>query len=71
MVDPEKLKAVCAQLDTLLSEDNAEAGDVMDANGDLLNAAFPGHFRKIDDAIRGFDFEGALTSLREAVAASV
>ncbi|MBI4293933.1 MAG: response regulator [Betaproteobacteria bacterium] len=69
-VDPEKLKAVCIRLEALLAEDNAEAGDVMDTNGDLLNAAFPGHFRKIDDAIRGFDFESALTSLRAAMTAS-
>ena len=67
-VDPEKLKAVCAQLEALLAEDNAEAGDVMDNNADLLNAAFPDQYRKIDDAVRGFDFEGALAALRTAVA---
>ena len=68
-VDPEKVKAVCTQLEALLTEDNAEAGDVMDANADLLNAAFPAHYRRIDDAIRGFDFEAALGALRAAIAA--
>ena len=68
-VDGEKLKAVCARLDALLAEDNSEASDVMLAHADLLNAAFPQDYRRIDDAIRGFDFEGALGALRSAVAA--
>ncbi|MBF0606922.1 MAG: response regulator [Candidatus Magnetobacterium sp. LHC-1] len=67
-IDPEKLKTVCAQLDSLLADDNAEAGDVLDTNADMLNAVFPQHYRKIDDAIRGFDFETALSALREAQA---
>jgi HPt (histidine-containing phosphotransfer) domain-containing protein len=70
-VDPDRLNVVCARLEALLAEDNAEAGDVMDANGDLLNAAFPGHFRNIDEAIRSYDFEGALASLRAAITTAV
>jgi two-component system, sensor histidine kinase and response regulator len=65
-VDPEKLRGVCARLEALLADDNAEAGDVMDENGELLKAAFPAHFARIDEAIRGFDFEGALAALRAA-----
>jgi two-component system sensor histidine kinase/response regulator len=53
----------------LLAEDNAEAGDVMLANAELLNAAFPAHFRQVDDAVRGYDFQGALAALKAAVAA--
>ena len=68
-VDPDRIKAICKQLEELLSEDNAEAGDVLDANSDLLNTAFPDHYRKIDDAVRSFDFEGALNALRAAVVA--
>jgi CheY-like chemotaxis protein len=69
-VDPVKLKVVCDKLDALLADDNAEAGDVLEANVDLLNSAFPNHFRKIDSDIRSFNFETALVALRSATAAS-
>ena len=67
-VDPEKLKVVCDKLEALLADDDAEAGDVLEANANLLNAAFPVHYRKINDGIRSFDFEAALTALRAATA---
>ena len=70
-VDQEKLKVVCDKLDALLADDDAEAGEVMEANADLLNAAFPEHCRKIDDIIRSFDFEAALIALRVATATSI
>ena len=66
MVDPVKLKAVCVELEALLADDDAEAGGVLDANADLLNAAFPDHYRKIDDGIRSFRFGAALAALRAA-----
>jgi len=69
-VDPGKLKSVCDKLVALLADDDAEAGDVLDANADLLNAAFHNHYRKIEDDIRSFDFEAALVALRIATAAS-
>jgi CheY-like chemotaxis protein len=69
-VDQEKLKAVCEKLDALLADDDSEAGDVLDENADLLNAAFPAHYRRIDDAIRAFDFEAGLAALRAAVGAA-
>jgi HPt (histidine-containing phosphotransfer) domain-containing protein len=69
-VDQKKLKAVCDRLEALLADDDAEAGDVLDENADLLNAAFPTHYRKIDDGIRSFDFEAALAALRAASGAS-
>jgi len=47
-------------------DDDAEAGDVLDANADLLRSAFPNHYRKIDDGIRSFDFEAALSALSAA-----
>jgi CheY-like chemotaxis protein len=65
-VDQEKLKSVCNKLAALLADNDAEAGDVLDANANLLNAAFPNHYRKIDDGIRSFDFEAALAALRAA-----
>ena len=66
MVNPEKLKIACDQLEALLSEDNAEAFDVLDANAELLNAAFPNHYRQIDNCIQSFDFEAALIALKSA-----
>ncbi len=69
-VDREKLKAVCGKLDALLADDDAEAGDVLEENADLLNAAFPVHYRQINDSIRSFDFEAALAALRTAISTS-
>jgi len=68
-MDEAKLEAVCASLEDLLSEDDTAAGDVLSAHADLLNAAFPQHYGRIDDAVRAFDFETALTALRSATAA--
>ncbi|MFA7300314.1 MAG: response regulator, partial [Sideroxydans sp.] len=65
-VDPAKLRVVCDKLNTLLANDDAEAGDVLEANAQLLNAAFPNHYRKIEDAIRSFNFEAALAALSAA-----
>jgi HPt (histidine-containing phosphotransfer) domain-containing protein len=66
MIDPEKLKSVCGKLDALLADDDAEAADMLDANADMLNSAYPMHYRKIDDGIRSFNFEAALAALRSA-----
>jgi PAS domain S-box-containing protein len=65
-VDREKLKAVCDKLETLLADNNAEAGDVLEANADLLNSSFPDYFRRIDEGIRSFDFDKTLSILRDA-----
>jgi two-component system sensor histidine kinase/response regulator len=65
-VDQEKLKVVCDKLAAMLDDDDAEAVDVLDANADLLNTAFPNHYRTIDESIRSFDFEAALTALKVA-----
>jgi len=69
-VDPEKLKSVCKMLEIFLVDDDAEASDVLDANADLLNAAFPNHYRKIESDIRSFDFEAALIALKSATGTS-
>ena len=65
-VDGKSLKAVCDRLEKLLAGDSAEAGEVLDANADMLNEAFPDHYRKIVDSIRSYDFDVALTELRSA-----
>jgi PAS domain S-box-containing protein len=69
-VAPKQIKAVCDKLEAMLTDDDAEAGDVLDANTDLLKAAFPNHYRKIDYGIRSFDFEAALAALRAATGPS-
>ena len=67
-VDRTTLQLVCARLDALLADDDTEATDVLEANADLLNAAFPDHYRKIAEGIRAFEFEAALAALRAATA---
>ena len=65
-VAPEQLKAVCAQLEAMLADDDSEAVDVLDTHADLLSAAFPEHYCLIEESIRSFDFEVAQTALRTA-----
>ncbi len=69
-VFPVQLKAVCDKLAAMLADDDAEAVDVLDANAELLDAAFPIHYRQIDDNMRIFDFEAALAALRAATGTS-
>jgi CheY-like chemotaxis protein len=70
-VDPIKLKVVCDELAALLADDDARAGDVLDANADLLDAAFPEHYCKIEGGIRSYDFAVALAALSAAIRTSV
>lgn len=67
-VDREKLKVVCDKLEVLLGDNDAEAADVLEANAELLNDAFPSNARMIDNYIRSFNFEAALIALRAASA---
>jgi PAS domain S-box-containing protein len=69
-VDPVRLQAVCALLESLLAEDDGEAVDTLETNADLLSSAFPQHFRQLQGAIRSFDFEAALATLGSASGAS-
>jgi CheY-like chemotaxis protein/anti-sigma regulatory factor (Ser/Thr protein kinase) len=66
-VDQKRLKTVCDQMEALLVSDDSAAGDLLDTHADLLNAAFPEHYRKISDGIRSLNFEVALTTLRDAI----
>jgi len=63
--DREQLNAVCDKLEILLVNDDAEAFDVLDANAELLNDAFPSHSHEIENSIRSFDFDAALVALRD------
>jgi CheY-like chemotaxis protein len=69
-IDPVMLKAVCHQLELLLADDDAQASYVLEANSDLLYAAFPSHFSKIENSVRSFDFASALTALRAVIGTS-
>ncbi|NTV13896.1 MAG: response regulator [Desulfobulbaceae bacterium] len=67
-VDREELKSVCDQLAALLADDDFEASELLEANGDLFNAAFPNHYSQIKDTIGVFDFKAALGALKAATA---
>jgi PAS domain S-box-containing protein len=67
MVNQEQLNLVCAKLEALLDDDDSAAGAMLEANADLLNAAFPDHYRRIEGGIRSFEFGAALAALRFAV----
>jgi len=66
-VDPVALKALCDKLAALLDDDDSAAVDLLLANANLLNAAFPRSYREINSAIRSFDFAAARSALRSAV----
>ncbi len=67
VVDQKKLAAVCVQLEKLLTDDDSEALDVLNEYAALLNTAYPEQYPAINEAIRAFDFEAALTTLRKAI----
>jgi two-component system sensor histidine kinase/response regulator len=64
--DWEQVRAVCARLDSLLAQSDADVADVMNENADLIRAAFPHHYGRINDAVQEFDFDMALTLLQDA-----
>ncbi|MFZ2961005.1 MAG: response regulator [Candidatus Ozemobacteraceae bacterium] len=66
-VDREKLTIVCNRIVQLLREDDSAVGDLLEANSDLLAAAFPKEFPDIQAAISAFDFEVALAMLDKAL----
>jgi PAS domain S-box-containing protein len=70
-IDPARLKAVSARLETLLARDDGAACAVLDENADLLYAAFPNHYRQIEEGIRAFDFDSALAALKAANGTSI
>jgi two-component system sensor histidine kinase/response regulator len=57
--DAGRFADVRARLLALLAEDDAEAGELLLEHAELLQAALPAQFHKIDQAIRAFDFQGA------------
>ncbi|MFA6063546.1 MAG: PAS domain S-box protein [Gallionella sp.] len=66
-VDLQRLTLVCDKLTALLADDDSQASDLMLENADLLNAAFPAHYRRLSQSMNAFDFEKTLALLTEAV----
>ncbi|MDP3275041.1 MAG: response regulator [Deltaproteobacteria bacterium] len=66
VIDPNHLAAICHRLTALLDDDDAKAVTVLEANADLLEAAFPSDYRAIERCIQSFDFAAALVALRVA-----
>jgi two-component system sensor histidine kinase/response regulator len=62
-IDFAELDRVCDKLSALLSEDDAEALDLLQEHVDLLGTAFPNEYKEINQAINAFDFEAAQTKL--------
>jgi two-component system sensor histidine kinase/response regulator len=65
-VDPEQRDAVVRELAALLADDDARAERVLIEHGALLSAAFPQHYRKLEQAVGDFDMEQALAILASA-----
>jgi two-component system sensor histidine kinase/response regulator len=67
-IDPVLRDSILAQMAKLLGNDDPKAEKLLIENTALLSAALPQHFRRLNDAIRQFDFEAALSVLNEATA---
>jgi hypothetical protein len=63
------LRPLIAQLRALLEDSDAEALDLLEANGKALQAAFGPAYRKIEKFVRDFDFEAGLEALTAAAVA--
>lgn len=68
-IDPRQLKTLASRLATLLADDDSEASDLLAEHADIFRTAFGDHYKKIDEYVRNFDFEAALTALQTAIAA--
>ena len=65
-IDPKQRDAVVRELAALLADDDARAERVLIEHGALLSAAFPQHYRKLEQAVSDFDMEQALAILTSA-----
>ncbi len=68
-VNREEGKGACRRLHELLANDDSEAVDYLDENGELLrNHLGISQFRAVEKAAKDYDFEKALTLLKEYTA---
>jgi two-component system sensor histidine kinase/response regulator len=66
-VDPMLRDAVCGELADLLAEDDSKSVKLLHDNRDLLNAAMPAYFHRIEAAVSQFNFDEGLKLLQEAM----
>jgi signal transduction histidine kinase/CheY-like chemotaxis protein len=69
VVDLEMLMSVSRNLADLLANYNSAAIDVINENGDLLREALKDAYSIIEDAVRNFEFDEALSALKVAMQA--
>jgi hypothetical protein len=67
-VDPEALRAVVERLERLLEQDDIGAVGALDAAAPLLAAAFGERAATLRKLVKGYRFEEAVATLREAAA---
>jgi two-component system sensor histidine kinase/response regulator len=65
-VDWAAARPLLARLEALLAEDDAEASDLFSESGETLRAALGAAAGKIEQSLRDYDFETALSLLRGA-----
>ncbi|MEO5345324.1 MAG: PAS domain S-box protein [Magnetococcus sp. YQC-9] len=63
-LDLEVLRSVAGRMAQLLADDNSEASDIWNERLDLFKQAMPDHWRRVAEAVDGYDFESALGALR-------
>jgi PAS domain S-box-containing protein len=66
-VDQIRLREVCDKLALLLADNDSQAYDLMQENSDLLNAAFPDHYRQLSASMSEYNFETTLALLTESI----
>jgi two-component system, sensor histidine kinase and response regulator len=68
--DTATLAPLCARLEALLADDDAQAAELYGEHAEQFRAAFPRHHKRLGEAIEAFDFDAALAALRAAAATS-
>lgn len=63
-IDRTKLREVCQRLQSLLAQDDPEAGEVFADHAEMLKAAFGDKSMEIASSIASFDLENALKALQ-------
>ena len=63
---PEQMREVLEQLEFMMSRDDADALDLLHAQGDLLRAALGEHYARLARQLGAYDFDAALATLRAA-----
>jgi two-component system, sensor histidine kinase and response regulator len=65
-VDETQLLPLCRQLQRLFADDDPRAGKVFEEQAELLRSAFNSEYVALAAAVRGYDFEQALSLLQQA-----